>query len=355
MTSDEYRQFLLDNIPEAKIASGGSEIICPCFNCEIGTHKDHYHMYVSIPSTEDDVSLYHCFKCNNSGMVNAKTLALWNIYDLDFNVSLTNHNNRVMKNPKNFKYALDGSICRLTYKNITDNKLSQRKLAFINNRLGTNLTLDDCIKNKIVLNISDVFNQNNHIEKFTRHENVMKSLEQYFLGFISYDNNYINMRNLVCGKGILYEKLDEMRYVNYNIFNKQENSMKFILLPGEVNICDPNPIKVHLAEGPFDILSVKYNLRREFYNNIYCSVTGNGFKGVLRHLITVIKLMNIELHLYPDNEPAKGGRPGTEQVVRSILDYIGPFGFPVYVHLNENGKDMGVHINSIKEKIYRVR
>ena len=352
MNSEEYIKLLMDNIPTAKLASGGSEIICKCFDCP--DDGDHHHLYISIPQTEDDLSFYNCFKCSSKGIVNQHTLMKWGIYSLDFNISITNHNNRVMRNPKNFKYALDG-ICKLTYKNITDNQLSQRKLAFINNRLGTNLTLDDCIKNKIVLNISDVFKQNNHITNFTRHDNVMKLLEQYFLGFISYDNNYINMKNLVHNKGILYEKLDDTRYVNYNIFNKQENSMKFILLPCEVNICDPNPVKVHLAEGPFDILSVKYNLRKEFYNNIYCAVTGNTFKGVLRHLITIVKLMNIELHLYPDNEPAKGGRPGTEQVVRSIVNYIEPFGFPIYVHLNKNGKDMGVHKDTIQESIQRIR
>ena len=352
MSPDEYRNFLLANIPTATTVSGGSEIVCKCFDCP--DDGQHYHMYISVPQTSEDLSFYHCFKCDAKGVVNQYILSKWGIYDFDFNVALSEHNTKVMKNPKNFRYNIDG-ICKLTYKDLTENQYSKRKLECINERLGTNLTFEDCINNKIVLNISDIFKQNKHIKELTRHENVIKALDKYFLGFISYDNNFINLKNLVYHKGILYDKLDDTRYLNYNIFGKEDNSMKFILYPTNINLDDPNPIKVHLAEGPFDALSVKYNLRTlDRYNNIFCAVTGNGFKGVLRHLIAGCKLMNLEIHLYPDNEPPKGGRPGTQDVINSIVDYLKPFGYPIYIHLNEIGKDMGVRLDQIKELKYQI-
>ncbi len=351
MNPQEYLNSLKMNIPTAKEACGGSEIICKCFYCP--DDGDHHHMYVSIPQNSNEVSKYNCFKCGAHGSVTQKKLMEWGLFDLDLNVMVSNHNKAAFNNPMNFKYSIDG-VCKLNYKYITENKNTRRKLELINERLGTNFTFDDCVRNKIVLSIFDIFKQNPQIKSLTRDERVVTALNEYFLGFISYDNNYINMKNLVLNKGILYKGLDDTRFVNYNIYGKDDNSMKFIVYPNNLVITDPRPIKVHLAEGPFDALSVKYNLRKEDYNNLYIAVTGNGFKGVLRHLIATCKLMNLEIHLYPDNEPAKNGRRSTQEIIDDVVNYIRPFGFNIYVHLNQIGKDMGESLDKIKEYTYKI-
>lgn len=347
MNIQEYKELLLLNIPTA-IEAGCSEVVCKCFDCP--DDGDHHHMYISIPQTEDELSFYNCFKCGSKGVVNSKTLMKWNIYDIDFNVLIQNHNRSAFSNPKNFRYTLDG-VCNLNYNSVTINKYTTRKLEFINERLGTNLTIDECIPNKIVLSIYDILNQNRNAVP-TRHKAVLDSLDKYFVGLLSYDNNFINMKNLVYGKGVLYEKLDELRYINYNIFNKMDNSMKYIVSPVQFNM--QTKIKVHLTEGPFDMLSVKYNLRNNEPGNLFIAVGGNGFKGVIRNLITVNKLINMEIHLYPDNEIAKGGRPSTQMIINDFVNYIRPFGFDIYIHLNMKGKDMGESLDKIEEYTYKI-
>ena len=87
----------------------------------------------------------------------------------------------------------------------------------------------------------------------TRYPNIIDQLDHGFLGFLSYDNAFINMRNLDIVKDI-YEGINR-RYINYNIFNKYDNTNKFYVIPTNINM--EYPIKLHIAEGPFDALSIK--------------------------------------------------------------------------------------------------
>ena len=48
------------------------------------------------------------------------------------------------------------------------------------------------------------------------------------------------MRRL-CSEGKVYKTVDK-RYVNYNIFNTMDNSMRFYLIPVSIDLLDPTPI-----------------------------------------------------------------------------------------------------------------
>ena len=107
---------------------------------------------------------------------------------------------------------------------ISFDRISEIKLNYINKRLGTNLNYQDLIDNKVVLNLYDVLNTNN-IYNYTRDQRIVSELDQYFLGFISYDNAFINMRNLKRGgvsKGD-YESLNFRTLGNDDIKNVLKN------------------------------------------------------------------------------------------------------------------------------------
>ena len=333
-----YREFLLNNLPFAKVASGRSEVICKCMYCP--DNGSHHHMYISIPKNQGEPSKYNCFKCGSKGWVTYRKLIEWNIFDTDWNLKLADYyNNDVFKN--NY-YKVNMSEIAILYNNfVSDNKISELKLKYINNRLGLDLSYNDCIDNKICLNILDVLNSNN-ITSYTRDTRVIQSINDYFLGFISYDNSYINFKRLI-DEGKLHESVDE-RYINYNIFGKEDNSKKFYLNPTNIDLCNPNPVKIHIAEGPFDALSIKYNLRKEYSNNIYIAIAGNTYKGVLRQIISNIKLINIEIHLYPDSDV-------NIEVIQDFVNYVRPYKYNVYIHRNLIGKDMGESKDKIKESI----
>ena len=86
-----YREFLLNNLPFAKPASGKSEVVCKCMYCP--DNGSHYHMYISIPKNQGEPSKYNCFKCGAKGWVTYRKLIEWNIFDTDWNMQLAEYYN----------------------------------------------------------------------------------------------------------------------------------------------------------------------------------------------------------------------------------------------------------------------
>lgn len=344
MDSERYKNMLLSNIHRAKLASGGKEIQCRCFYCPDSTDfSSDGHMYISIPQGEDEISFHNCFKCHNSGMVTNQKLMQWGIFDADLAVMITHHNAEALRNP-NFAVKYNQGIFNLNNFYVTQDDLSLKKLQYVNNRLGLNLSYEQILADKIVLNLNDLL-KSNHINTLTRHENIVSQLDSSFLGFISYDNAFINMRNLV-SPGVVYKTIDK-RYINYSVFGKEDNTCKFYVNPTQLNIADPTPIKLHIAEGPFDALSIKYNLRRDFNQTVYAAVTGSGYKGLIRYFIVMLKLMNLEIHLYADADIER-------HTIVDLANFLSAYKYPFYLHRNLIGKDMGVRIDQIKESIERL-
>lgn len=342
MNIEEYRLFLLNNLYKSKSASGGREVVWYCPYCD--DNGDHGHFYIKIPQSQDDASVFNCVKCHTHGLVTHFKLMEWGVFDTNMGIKITEFNSGLMKNPINTKYKNLG-IYNLVNTFIRDG--SEAKLAYINNRLGLDLSYQDIIDNKIVLNINDVLKQNK-ISSFTRNINFINELNRSFLGFLSFDNAFINLRKMNENSWI------EDRYINYNIFDKQDNTMKFYVIPTCIDLYNPNPIKVHMAEGPFDILSIKYNLRKEFNHSVYAAVTGNAYKGLLRCLIVGMKLMNLEIHLYPDNDSNPKTSRINKNIVNDLIQFIRPYNYGLYIHKNRIGKDMGTTIDKIDETIEKI-
>lgn len=341
--ASRYIQFLKRSLPAAKEASGGTEIVCRCQYCPDSTDPSHGHMYISIPQNDEDISVFYCQKCHTSGLVNNRTLMEWGCYDPEISTAL-GHINQAAE-----KYGRTKGYNREIYNiknHIYNTQLAEFKLQYINQRLGINMAMEQALQEKIIFNIGDVLDFNK-IQNYTRHLNIVKQLNDNFVGFLSLDNNFVNMRR-ICDKGIVYESIDK-RYVNYNIFGKKDNTEKFYTLPCEFNPAIPERIKVHIAEGPMDILSIKYNLRKEYA--LYSAVGGSGYKGLIMYLMNTMKLWYIELHLYPDNDSS-----GSDRKINQIVQYLVPYHIPIYVHRNimVGQKDMGVSADKIQESIIKL-
>lgn len=344
LNQDSYIEFLCSNIkPFAIPVSGRKEVNCRCFYCADSSNTRKGHFYISVPK-EDEPSFFYCQKCHVQGIVTNNKLIEWGIFDSQMGVEITRYNSKVLSLTKNKKFA-DNFIYNIKNTFITKDKLSLYKLKYINERLGTNLSLEDCIKNKIVLNIKDLI-QENRLE-LTRNPNIVDQIDSNFLGFLSFDNAFINMRNL--GIKEVYESINK-RYINYNVFNKYDNTLKFYVLPAQIDLFNPNPVKLHLSEGPFDILSIKYNIPHDNDRNIFVSVGGSSYKGCIRHFITNMGLYNLEIHIYMDNDQ------GTKQIfeIAELLEY---FNIPLYLHNNayQNEKDYGVPKERIIDNKRRIK
>lgn len=343
LDSNTYIEFLCEHIkPFAIPVSGRKEVNCRCFYCADSANMRKGHFYISAPK-EDEPSYFYCQKCHSQGIVTNSKLIEWGIFDSQMGIEITQYNTRVLSLTKNKKF-LSGSIYNIKNTIITEDDLTTYKLRYINERLKTQLTFGNCLQNKIVLNLKDLLKENRL--QPTRHPNIVEQLDSCFLGFLSFDNAFLNMRNLEIKE--VYHSIDK-RYINYDIFGKYDNTMKFYVLPNQINLLDPSPIKLHLAEGPFDILSIKYNLIGESDRDIFVSVTGSSYKGCIRHFITTMGLYNLEVHIYKDNDQ------GMHQIndIGNLLKY---FGIPLYMHVNAypGEKDYGVPRNRIQDNIMRI-
>lgn len=341
MNSSDYRNFLLSNIPRSKKASGGKEVQCRCRYCSDSHNLNNIgHFYISIPGSNEDLSFFNCYKCHSSGIVTNRILLEWGIYDPQIGIELTIHNKVVMCNPKNKIYD-DNIIYNIKYSHVTNDDLTKYKLEYINNRLGTNFDYDYCIKNKIVLNLNDLL-QENRLQG-TRNISIMEQLDSSFIGFLSVNNAFVNMRKLTDKP--LPTPINK-KYINYSLFNKYDNTHRFYVIPTHYDLT--KPIKLHLSEGPFDSLGIYHNLVKEIDNNIYSNIGGSGYKGIIKYFINTLRLPNLEINYYPDADI-------NQEILLDISDTLEPFHFPFSIHRNEINKDFGVRKDQIKEIQFKIR
>ena len=347
MNPEVYKNFILANIPGSKVVSGGTHINCRCRECPDSSDPKSMHMYISIPKDDNDVSLYYCHKCNCKGVVDHNTLIDWGIYDKEIAVNLDITNRKAARTKKGQKY-FNNIIYNIRNNITTEDDVSEYKRKYICDRLGLDLSFKDLRDLKIVLNLGDLLKVNG-INQFSRDAHIVSELDKYFFGFISIDNGFLNMRKTV-KDGVVYKSIDK-KYINYQIFDKDNTSQRFYTIPTCVDLCTPDPIKLHIAEGPFDILSIYLNCRHK-ETGIYTCIAGNNYTNIINHFLNVYGLPNVEIHVYPDND-----RYGTTNRIHYIMNSIDDIFTPVYIHRNtyHGEKDFGVSMDHITESIQRIR
>lgn len=338
MDTKNIVNFLLKNLPRAKLVSNNTEINCRCMFCPDSKNPSHAHFYISVPSNNNPI-FFHCKKCQSAGVLTHKTLLEWNLFDQNVSIDLINYNKGAFNG---CTYNLSQDIYNINNMYISDTKKSEIKLKYINNRLGLNLDYNDIINSKIVLNIKDLLNTNN-ITQFTRDINIINQLDEYFIGFLSYDNSFLNCRRII-KEGTVYKTIDK-RYINYNIFNKVDNTSNYYTLPNNIDIS--KPVKICIAEGPFDTLSIRYNLLKSSDNIVYSTVQGNNYLGCIRHFLNVLSVPNIEIHVYLDMDVS-------DRVIPHLINNLAVYNMKTYIHWNLKYKDMGVPVNKIEESIERI-
>lgn len=336
-----FQQLFL-SLPNGKPASGGQFVNCRCQECFDSMDPTSAHMYVYIPWSNDQAPWYYCHKCHSHGTVDHNKLIEWNIYDKSIAIDLVQYLNWI--EDRNGKYHKIQSN-RYTVNNtiVKNDQKTEQKREYISQRMGINLSIQDLLSLKIVLNLWDFLKENN-IQNYTRDINIINDLDREFLGFLSVDNSYFNMRRTV-EEGHVYKSIDK-RYVNYNIFGKK-NTNRFYTIPTTVNLDTTERIKLHIAEGPMDILSIYLNLRQK-ENGIYTSVAGANYLPVILYFLSDLQVPYIELHVYPDN-----AKEGSLYRMKKLLYDIPDPTIPFYIHRNmyPAEKDFGVPLNHIQESI----
>lgn len=345
-------------MPRAHLASNGREVVFRCPFCG-DSQKDlrDAHFYVGLQTQYDTDTYqsppkYHCFLCERGGILTGETLLEIVNYDIEaeelvyeLNI-LANNYRKTSKNTNKYFIKQNYTTIGCVENTILDNT----KLEYLNNRLGLSLTINQALKDKVVFDIQ-YFLYYNGVNKFNLSIEEMHALSENFIGFLSLDNSFITMRNFT-GKQLKYPALKK-RYIKYPIINEENDIMltRYYCAPSIVNTLSIEPINIHVAEGPFDILSILYNLRgnnRE--DNIYIAAGGKAYFNAVYTIINKMKLSpNIVIHVYPDNNV-------NNDQVKFMSRKIASLDIPIYVHRNiKNGEqDFGVRKSRINENIFKI-
>lgn len=335
--------------PDHQYTGDGREfrINCPICQSE-GVIDTGYHMYISVyPS--DKPPMFNCFRNSyHRGILTEEFLTQFSQYphyvdtetlsEISKFVSKTSYFNRFRLNSDK-KYHLYTPFP-------TNDKRSLIKLNYINNRLGTNLSLLDTQRLKIVLNIGDLI-RFNKIPNLTRSEFSVRGLDEYFVGFLSNNNASVRMRRLPDHLPKEYKSIDK-RYMNYKTVST-ETSNGYYMIPSQCDIL--KPIRINIAEGPFDILSVFLNVNGcNTQNNIYMAIGSNSYFSAMRFFLEEYGLIDIEFHIYIDNDIPREALPQIRYEFKKVL------GYRVFIHSNmvEGEKDFGVPPNRINDYCYEL-
>lgn len=334
MNKEELRQYLLNNLPLAREAKGGEQIICKCAIC----NDKSGHCYIGPFDDSDAPVMYNCFKCDptddrRKGIVNQEFLNRYQVW-MPGNYSNGASSSYIKKKRIGNRQVLD------IVNNIEDTNENRLKLQYINKRLGLQLTYSDMVRLKIFPNLQYLLNSN-QISSYTRNEAIIKQLGSNFIGVLGTNNNIVSLRRLV-DTG-LHESINK-KYINY-VITERMDAEKFYMIPNAVD--SMKPIHIHIAEGFFDVLGIFFNVMNcNVEQNLYIAGFGKSYEEALKFLLCNFPMLYTIVHLYPDLDV-------NDYTVRGICNRMMPVVNEIYVHRNMyvyNGKqekDFGVP----KEKI----
>lgn len=334
MINEGLKKFLLDNIKDARPASNGREVCIRCRFCG-DSQKDSNarHLYISLGDGEKP-PMYHCFKCNTSGILTKDILTQWipnvAISELDgFKLNKSGMTKRYTdSNKRNVIYNF-----YIPRGNVPTDK-EQAALNYINSRLGTNMSYYEAIYNKIILDVRRfaVFN-NNRINK----ELYIPDVDSY-VGFLSIDNSSVVLRDFTGSA--------KHRYMHLHL-TTDRNSKTLYCIPSVVNRM--KGVHIHIAEGVFDILGVFYNLKNADRNqNIYITSNGKDHRNTIIYCLTNLSLFNPVIELYLDSDTNKEDYYWIKNKLRDI-------NIPVIFHKNNyfGEKDFGVPSERIVDAVLK--
>lgn len=323
----------LRSLPDVR--ESGQQLIMRCFLCgDSKKNKNKKRLGIKFDlSNPDEPILYHCFNCNRSGVFSNSMLKQLDINYRELDVALRSMNNSLLKDDgkKVNKYKVTKEIkVELPPLYKTDNNI--QKLRYLYNRIGYRIPIEDFENLKLVLNLQDFLRTNN----IKPTNNYVQTLSNDYVGFLSKNNEYMICRDIT--------NTHRMRYVKYNIFNVYDNINSFYSIKGSLDLLSEDDIHISIAEGPFDILSLQYNVfNGGLPNNICIAACNSSFIDPIKYYMKKgVVGSNVKIDCYQDNDDKTDFKRLKKETVPYILK---PENFSVYY--NQLSKDFGVPKESI--------
>lgn len=293
---DTLYNYLKKNLPVCKMTLNKQEFSIRCPFCgDSIKDKRSSHFYISNYKPH----LFHCFKCETSGIFNNKILIMLNLSNNEIVNKLNKEFTEYKKN-LNIKYGNNFenyfSSKKLNYYPNSYNDLEMKKIEYIENRLGIEMIESDIEKYKIILNLKDFLSSNNIcFNRNNNEKNKIDDLTKNYVGFLLNDKNMINFRNI--------NPNSETRYTNFKLFPDSISfTRKFYTISNHINL-SRDIFNIYMTEGIFDILGVYNHIYNCNMNNndLFISCNGKSYNFVLNYLKS-LSILNCNINIYSDND-----------------------------------------------------
>ena len=237
--------------------------------------------------------IYHCWICEESGVVGSNFLQSMGILDLGVSNTLAQYNKATMKGKKITSFSMMRKDYKLLIPSIQDTELNRRKLEYMQKRIGKKFTYKSMEYLRIIFSIKD-FLKVNELKVNSKFMKNIYYLDRDYIGFLSSTRDVITMRSI--------DPNSKYRYVKYFVFEDQENPEQMYAIPNRI---DPmsDTVTINISEGTFDTLGVFFNVKKgELDNQIYVSVCGSAYKKVLQNFLKKGFLNNLVVNIYSDSD-----------------------------------------------------
>jgi len=333
MNNDEVKRSFIEAVRARGIYSkwnpSNSELITKCPFCGDNNRPDDGHLYIGANYGIDGPMVYHCFRCNAGGVVNAEVAEeLISDDDIINSIKQFTKNNRF-----NIKTGTGGKTYNwLLPKADTEYKY---KLDYISYRLGCIVDVELFIRCKVILDFKKFF-ELNKINVGLK-PNMIENLQQNFVGFLSSKGTHIWMRNL--------KENDNIRWMKYPLVH-DNNTRNFYSISSRVDVLTEDIIDINLSEGIFDCISIWKNLDHD--NDVNIAVGSSDYCGTIDYLIsTGFMGDNVHLNIYSDNDD--NNTTSLWYHKKTLEKYKHIFGL-ITIYYNIKSKDCGVPKSQIKLK-----
>ena len=304
------------------------------------------HLYIKINPDDNYPMVYHCFKCEESGVVDDNLLLALNIGDINLKSNITTLN-KTSDRIKGQKFLTDDEIINFNYK-LPDVK-DYNKIKYIEDRLGCNLSIEDIEKFKIITSLRDFLIYNN-IKEITMENYICHNIEKNYVGFLSFGGAYILFRDIT--------NTQQYRWIKYPTTNDSRGCKLFYSISNSIDVFTKDNININLSEGVLDILSAYKNLNCNNSNDLDIAICGKQYLYVLNTLNSMGFIgSNINLNIFSDNDEIfnnKNNNPTNIKYFKKLLHKNKYLYNSTNIYYNLIDKDIGVTKDKIKLKKYKI-
>lgn len=335
----------LKTVPRYHPNGDETQVTVKCPFCGDSTKSDHGHFSIKVDVNSGEPMWYKCFRadCEVKGVLTTRVLDMLGCKDPDTLIELDNYNKTINVNTDRDFVEKRGRSYQIVNVIRSDN---QSKLEYLNQRLGIKFTPDVLRHFKIQLSLYSFLDINYiHSLPFSQHR--CDLLDEYAICFLSMYEDY-----MIC-RDITKKLLTGYRYTIYRTAGKpRPNDMKLYSIPTELDLLDPNPAEINVAEGTFSVIGAYLHcdgIGHSARNSIWLANCGSEYEKTILHVVKQYGLVDVIIHIWSDSEI---GIEKYEKLYNRIHKRMNILG--MYIHYNTKKEDFGYAAEDIKIRTVQI-